>query len=261
VAKLIAEGGFSAVESDYPIPETGITREAVRRLLGLPVVAYQTPMGGWLFARKASPDLVGTSRPNLRASALCGWLIYGQAIHTLPTDLVIWHEDSGSLPNTTLAKVVSGGQTGADRGALIAAKAAGIATGGWMPKYFLALDGSHPDFADLYGIREHKSDRYPPRTEQNVRDSDGTLKIASDFNSPGEKLTAAMCDKHGKPQCAIHIGGKFNIPPIEHVATWIAENRIRILNVAGNSERTSPGIQKFTEEYLTRLFQSFRIGS
>ena len=30
-------------------------------------------------------------------------------------------------------RVISGGQTGADRAALIAARAAGIPTGGWMP--------------------------------------------------------------------------------------------------------------------------------
>jgi hypothetical protein len=162
------------------------------------------------------------------------------------------------LPGTTLAKIISGGQTGADRGALIAAREADVATGGWMPKGFIALDGAHPTFRELYGIKEHKSDRYPPRTEMNIKESDGTLQIAGDFHSPGEKLTTRLCTQYKKPMCAVHL--KFNIPPPEHIATWIAENRISVLNVAGNSERTWPGIQKFTEGFLTSLFQYFRTG-
>ncbi|HSQ58757.1 MAG TPA: putative molybdenum carrier protein, partial [Gemmata sp.] len=59
-----------------------------------------------------------------------------------------------------LERVISGGQTGADRGALIAARAAGIATGGFMPRGFLAHDGNHPEFAELYDMRETESSRY-----------------------------------------------------------------------------------------------------
>ena len=99
-----------------------------------------------------------------------------------------------------LERVISGGQTGADRAGLAAAKAAGIATGGWMPKGFRALDGPHAEFAAIYGIQEHTSDRYPPRTALNVKESDATLRFATDCNSPGEVLTLQMCKRYGKPQ-------------------------------------------------------------
>jgi hypothetical protein len=44
-----------------------------------------------------------------------------------------------------LAKIVSGGQTGVDRGALDAALAVGFACGGWCPKDRSAEDGPIPD--------------------------------------------------------------------------------------------------------------------
>ena len=84
-----------------------------------------------------------------------------------------------------LRKVISGAQTGADRAALIAAKRFGFITGGHMPAGFLALDGTHPGFADLYGMETTASTEYPPRTRQNVQNSDATLRLAMNWSSPG----------------------------------------------------------------------------
>ena len=36
---------------------------------------------------------------------------------------------------------------------LVAARAAGIPTGGWMPAGFLAHDGKHPEFAETASAR------------------------------------------------------------------------------------------------------------
>jgi len=46
-----------------------------------------------------------------------------------------------------LAKIISGGQSGADRAGWRAARTFGILSGGWMPRGFLAEDGPHPEFA------------------------------------------------------------------------------------------------------------------
>ena len=48
-------------------------------------------------------------------------------------------------PTVATLKIVSGGQTGADRGALLAALQAGLACGGWCPDGRLAEDGRVPD--------------------------------------------------------------------------------------------------------------------
>jgi hypothetical protein len=150
-----------------------------------------------------------------------------------------------------LVRVISGGQTGADRAALVAARAAGIPTGGWMPRGFRAHDGLHPEFAEVYGVRETPSDRYPPRTALNVKESDGTLRFATDWNSPGEVLTLALCEQYAKPHFEVTPGS--GATPAD-VAEWITASAIRVLNVAGNAERTSPGIEDWVAEFLAEAF-------
>ncbi len=146
-----------------------------------------------------------------------------------------------------IKKVVSGGQTGADIAGLIAAKQLGIPTGGTIPKGFRTLAGPRPEYKELYGLTEHASWAYPPRTECNVRDSDGTICFATVWNSPGEILTKKLIDKHKKPHFKVDPA---NPPSIRETKLWIMQNDIQILNVAGNSERTSPGIQERVRDYL-----------
>ena len=76
-----------------------------------------------------------------------------------------------------LKKIISGGQTGADRAALDAAIRLGIPHGGWVPKGRIAEDGP---LDPTYHLREMPTDSYIERTEKNVTDSDGTL---NDFGS------------------------------------------------------------------------------
>lgn len=74
-----------------------------------------------------------------------------------------------------LTKIVSGGQTGVDTGALLAANALGLETGGWAPLGWLTEDGPQEEFMLRMGLKECPRAGYPARTEMNVRDSDGTL--------------------------------------------------------------------------------------
>ena len=150
-----------------------------------------------------------------------------------------------------MRKVISGGQTGVDRAALLAAKFIGLRTGGWMPKGWRALDGCHPDFAEKYAMRECELINYRHRTELNVKHSDGTLRLAHTFTSPGELCTMKAIKRIGKP----FIDVAANEPrDLLYVINWIDENEIETLNVAGNSEQTAPGIQKFAFGWLVALF-------
>ncbi len=153
--------------------------------------------------------------------------------------------------NMGLRKIISGGQTGADRGALIAAKCCEIETGGWMPRGFLALDGSHLDYAERYGMKEAQSDDYPSRTSLNVRDSDATLRIAYDFNAPGERCTLKCIQAQHKRHLDVNPG----ITTPQRVADWITAEKIEVLNVAGNAERgKGKGIQNFTSDFMFDVF-------
>jgi hypothetical protein len=79
-----------------------------------------------------------------------------------------------------LERVISGGQTGADQAAWPAAKAAGIPTGGAMPKGFLTEDGPRPELAELYGAHELEAPDYPARTVANVEGATGAIQTRGD---------------------------------------------------------------------------------
>jgi hypothetical protein len=73
------------------------------------------------------------------------------------------------------SKIISGGQTGADQGALDAAIELDIPHGGWAPKGRKTEAGP---LSPKYQLNEMPSASYPARTEHNVVDSDGTLILS-----------------------------------------------------------------------------------
>lgn len=152
-----------------------------------------------------------------------------------------------------LKKVVSGGQAGVDLAGLLAAKKAGIETGGWMPKDWLTEDGPKPEYADLFGMVEHQSS-YKGRTWANVRDSDGTIRFARNFRSAGEICTLNAIRNYKKPWIDVDLRFSDSVTP-EEVVEWIKENKIEILNVAGNRETTAPGICKEVQDFLAKVFE------
>ena len=150
-----------------------------------------------------------------------------------------------------LEKICSGGQNGADQAGLRAAKSVGLKTGGWIPNNCKTLDGPRFDLLLEFGLTEHASPLYPPRTEANVCTSDATIRFASNFNSAGERCTKRAIKWFKKPYLDVDINDPL---PIEEVVKWIKDNDFKILNIAGNSEDTSPGIGKFVEDYLKEVF-------
>src|SRR5215468_6345391 len=84
-------------------------------------------------------------------------------------------------------KIISGGQTGADRAALDWALSHNVPCGGWCPKGREAEDGK---IEAKYPLREPPSDSYLQRTEWNVRDSDATVVFSiNPILSGGSKKT------------------------------------------------------------------------
>jgi hypothetical protein len=92
----------------------------------------------------------------------------------------------------TLSKIVSGGQTGVDRGALDAALRVGFPCGGWCPQDRKAEDGPIPD---RYPLVVLPGAGYRQRTLKNVKDSDGTVIIYANTLSGGTKLTRDFCQR------------------------------------------------------------------
>jgi hypothetical protein len=137
-------------------------------------------------------------------------------------------------------KIVSGGQTGADRGALDAAIELDIEHGGFCPAGRRAEDGRIPD---EYRLTETASADYAERTEKNVVDSDGTLLVTRGRATGGSALTARLNGRHHRPLLHIDLERSGDLASrAEAIREWLDSHRIQILNVAGPRESSSPGI-------------------
>lgn len=151
-----------------------------------------------------------------------------------------------------IEKIVTGGQTGVDLGALLAAKECGIQTGGWMPFGWETEAGPQPAYAQRFGLQEHPCMGMTGHSDANVRDSDGTLVIAADFNSPGTKSVIEAAKKFRKPLMQFSLDSGYH--PID-VNDWIALFNIKVLNIAGNRESVSPGIQSWTTSFVAAVLR------
>lgn len=136
-------------------------------------------------------------------------------------------------------RIVSGGQTGADRGGLDAAIALGLEHGGWCPKGRRAEDGVIPA---QYRLVETVDVNYAARTRQNVIDSDGTVLFTYGLPQGGSRLTAEVAVATGKPLLHIDLAAGAEQDQARALRDWLLEHAIETLNVAGARESEVPGI-------------------
>ena len=152
--------------------------------------------------------------------------------------------------DSQIPKIVSGGQTGADRAALDWALARGIECGGWCPEGRKAEDGRIPS---KYPLVETPSDNYVQRTEWNVRDTEGTVIISiAQILSGGSKKTLEFALKHGKPCLHIHSGVK---DVGKRLLEFVVDNESKTLSVAGPRASKESGGGDFVKEVLDTAFQ------
>lgn len=152
----------------------------------------------------------------------------------------------------TLRKLVSGGQTGADRAALDAALAAGFPCGGWCPEGRMADDGP---LAAKYPLDALEGAGYRQRTIANVRDSDGTAIFY--FRRPlgGTELTLSQCLRLRRPYQLIDASLVTPDQAGALLLDFVEEYRTATLNVAGPGERRNPGIHAYVLAAVGRLLR------
>jgi hypothetical protein len=150
-------------------------------------------------------------------------------------------------------KIVSGGQTGADQGGLLAARELGIETGGVAPHGWLTEDGPQEELLRSFGLAECEEEGYAARTRQNIALSDGTLLVGA-YESGGSKLTYEVAVQMNKPLFLITypLNKSDDERRINEFGRWLKDHKIRALNVAGHRESQSPGIGEFTRNFLLR---------
>ncbi|MEI6279089.1 MAG: putative molybdenum carrier protein [Verrucomicrobiae bacterium] len=151
-----------------------------------------------------------------------------------------------------LEKLISGGQTGADRAALDVAIRHGFPHGGWCPKGRKAEDGP---IDGRYNLFETPSANYLQRTEWNVRDTDGTVVFTLAKEVTGGSLrTIEFAQKHKKPCLHISARGSGYMGAALPLQEFVAEHGIRRLNVAGPRASKEPGVWQFAYQTIDDAF-------
>lgn len=159
---------------------------------------------------------------------------------------------SASSQTPPIEKIVSGGQTGADRAALDFALVHGIPHGGWCPSGRRAEDGA---LEERYELHETPDAEYSQRTEWNVRDTDGTVifSIVPELTG-GSKLTAKFATQQGKP--CLHLSLETDGETAAgRLREFVQQHKIRVLNVAGPRASNEPAVPRFVIETLEKLFK------
>lgn len=147
-----------------------------------------------------------------------------------------------------LERIVSGGQTGADRAAWDFALANGFRIGGWVPRGRLAEDGRIPPY--YAGVLETDSDDPAVRTSFNVRDSDATLIVSHGALAGGSLLTFEEARRADKPVLHLDLAAVARGDAAALLRRWLTEVAPRVLNVAGPRASQDPAIAAATRDVL-----------
>lgn len=139
-------------------------------------------------------------------------------------------KQQGGDPVKAVFKVVSGGQTGVDRGALDAALELSIPCGGWCPEGRLAEDGTIPE---QYPVQELEGAGYRERTRKNVLDSDGTAIIYFGEIEGGTECTLDDCVQMAKPYQLVNGDDAQPGQAAKMIAEFVRDRGVYTLNVAG----------------------------
>lgn len=149
-----------------------------------------------------------------------------------------------------MQKIISGGQTGADRAALDWAIAHHLPHGGFCPKGRVAEDGP---IDPKYNLTEIETVDYSTRTEKNVVESDGTLIVTmSGLLTGGTLDTLKFARKHKKPALQIH---PHTPDPAGSLRYFLGKHEIKVLNVAG-PRASKEDVAAFTGKVLDMMVEA-----
>ncbi len=194
-----------------------------------------------------------------------------------------------------LTRVISGGQTGIDMLGVQVAKSLGYETGGTLPPRMKqethtvvinpdtnetkTVYGLTPKEAYEYGfqeispyvqsIHERSDSDYVPRTEENVKNSDGTIYFLAskyDIEEANRFITAGVRSDNlsGGFVATYNAAKKLNKPfkvidwqnpgkAVEELQQWMKDNNIRTLNIAGSRGSS------LTQDDLTKIEEVIRV--
>ncbi len=151
-----------------------------------------------------------------------------------------------------ISKIISGGQTGADRAAFDFALENNIEIGGFVPKNSRAEDGR---ISERYlNLIETETENYAERTELNVKHSDATLLVSHGDLQGGSLLTKKFAEKYKKPFLHIDFAALTIEQAVINTKKWLDSTRCKNLNIAGSRASEDAKIYKTTKVFLQQLF-------
>ena len=138
-----------------------------------------------------------------------------------------------------LKKIIAGGQTGADVAGLDVAIKHGIPHRGAIPRGRLTEAGP---LSEKYNLQEMPTKSYPKHTEKNVVDSGRTVIFTHGKLTGGSLLTQKKAGEHGKPLIHLDMDKVSVEEAADLLRSFLQENGIEILNVAGSRGSKDPEI-------------------
>ncbi|HUT42757.1 MAG TPA: putative molybdenum carrier protein [Desulfobacterales bacterium] len=146
-----------------------------------------------------------------------------------------------------LKKIISGGQTEADRAALDIAMKLRIPHGGWIPKGRMAEAGPLPEH---YKLQEMETEKYSECIKQNVMDSTGTLIISYGSLTGDLDHARKSALRYGRQMLGIDFNHVDDAKAASLLNDWIQLYRIDVLHVIGPSAEVNPYVRNQTENMI-----------
>jgi len=161
---------------------------------------------------------------------------------------------------SAIVELRSGGQSGADRGAMDTARRMGIPLSGWCPAGGWAEDFPEPPgVLALYPeMRETPSADVVQRTEWNIRDSTCCIVLnAGDVGvSPGTDVGFRFNEKYGVPVFRIELDSPDPIDEqVKRACDWLRglNDDAIVLGVGGPRASEYPGIYDIASHVVERI--------
>ena len=159
-----------------------------------------------------------------------------------------------SVKLNKIKRIISGGQTGADRAAFDFALETGFEIGGFVPKNRPAEDGR---ISDKYpNLIETETENPAERTKLNVKSADATLILSHGELKGGSLLTLQFAKKHKKPFLHIDFSALTIEQATEKTQKWLGSIECENLNVAGPRASEDAKIYEETRKLLDYVFKS-----
>lgn len=152
-----------------------------------------------------------------------------------------------------MKKIISGGQSGADIGALDAAIGKQFPVGGFCPQGRESQINLDPTVYPLIEV----DGGYRQRTKANIQYSDATVIFYDSDVLGGSELTLYLCIKSKTPYKLIDTSLVSAATAAKVLHSFTLRHDVKVLNVAGPSQSRSPEMYAFVKNTIECLIDHY----